>query len=52
MGSGVPGDRRALPRASLSVLGDAGHFPWIECPGCVGAALQRLVAEVGELAAH
>jgi pimeloyl-ACP methyl ester carboxylesterase len=38
------------PRASLTVLGDAGHFPWIECPGCVGAALRRLVAEVGELA--
>jgi pimeloyl-ACP methyl ester carboxylesterase len=33
------------PRASLSVLGDAGHFPWIERPGCVGAALQRLVAK-------
>jgi pimeloyl-ACP methyl ester carboxylesterase len=38
------------PRASLTVLGDAGHFPWIERPGCVGAALRHLVAEVGELA--
>jgi pimeloyl-ACP methyl ester carboxylesterase len=40
------------PRASLTVLGDAGHFPWIECPGCVGAALGRLVTEASELAAH
>ena len=40
------------PRASLTVLGDAGHFPWIERPGCVGAGLRRLVAEVSELAAH
>jgi proline iminopeptidase len=40
------------PRASLTVLGDAGHFPWIECPGSVGAALRRLVTEVSELAAH
>jgi pimeloyl-ACP methyl ester carboxylesterase len=40
------------PRASLTVLSDAGHFPWIERPGCIGAALRRLVAEVDELAAH
>jgi pimeloyl-ACP methyl ester carboxylesterase len=39
-------------RASLTVLGDAGHFPWIECPGCVGTALRQLVAEVDELAEH
>jgi pimeloyl-ACP methyl ester carboxylesterase len=40
------------PRASLSVLGDAGHFPWIEHPGCVTAALRRLVADATEPAAH
>lgn len=40
------------PRASLTVLGDAGHFPWIECPGCVSAALRRLVTDVSKLAAH
>jgi pimeloyl-ACP methyl ester carboxylesterase len=33
------------PRASLTVLGSAGHFPWIECPGCVGGALRRLATE-------
>jgi hypothetical protein len=39
-------------RASLTVLGDAGHFPWIDRPGCVGAVLRRLVAEGSELSAH
>jgi pimeloyl-ACP methyl ester carboxylesterase len=33
------------PRASLTVLGAAGHFPWVECPGCVGVALRRLASE-------
>jgi pimeloyl-ACP methyl ester carboxylesterase len=40
------------PRASLTVLGDAGHFPWIERPGCVGTVLRRLVADASEVAAH
>lgn len=39
-------------RASLTVLGDAGHFPWIERPGCVNAALGRVVTRANDLAAH
>jgi pimeloyl-ACP methyl ester carboxylesterase len=31
------------PRAFLSVVPAAGHFPWLEVPGCVRTALQRLV---------
>lgn len=30
------------PRAFLIVVAAAGHFPWLEVPGCVRAALQRL----------
>ena len=30
------------PRAFLSVVPAAGHFPWLEVPGSVRAALQRL----------
>jgi len=33
------------PRTSLTVLGAAGHFPWIDSPGCVGVALRRLASE-------
>jgi pimeloyl-ACP methyl ester carboxylesterase len=33
------------PRGSLTVIGAAGHFPWLECPGCAGAALRRLASE-------
>jgi pimeloyl-ACP methyl ester carboxylesterase len=33
-------------RASLTVIGDAGHFPWVERPGCVATALRRLSSEV------
>lgn len=33
------------PRASLTVIGAAGHFPWIEVPGCIADALKRLAAE-------
>ena len=33
----------AVPDAQLEVLADAGHFPWHERPGCVDAALRRLV---------
>jgi pimeloyl-ACP methyl ester carboxylesterase len=32
------------PAATVEVLDDAGHFPWIERPGAVRAALDRLVA--------
>ena len=33
-----------IPGALLEVVAGAGHFPWIEKPGCVRAALDRLVA--------
>src|SRR3954464_6396823 len=32
----------AIPGAWTEVVEDAGHFPWLEKPGCVRAALQRL----------
>jgi pimeloyl-ACP methyl ester carboxylesterase len=32
------------PRAVLTVIPAAGHFPWLEVPGCVRDALQRLAA--------
>lgn len=32
------------PRAFLTVVPAAGHFPWLEVPGSVRAALQRLIA--------
>ena len=31
------------PRAFLKVVPAAGHFPWLDEPGCVRAALKRLV---------
>jgi pimeloyl-ACP methyl ester carboxylesterase len=31
-------------RAFLTVVPAAGHFPWLEAPGCVRTALQRLIA--------
>jgi pimeloyl-ACP methyl ester carboxylesterase len=31
-----------IPGAWVEVIADAGHFPWIEQPGCVRAALSRL----------
>ncbi|HSC03029.1 MAG TPA: hypothetical protein VLC49_06910 [Solirubrobacteraceae bacterium] len=31
------------PRAFLKVVPAAGHFPWFEQPGCVRAALARLI---------
>jgi pimeloyl-ACP methyl ester carboxylesterase len=34
---------RSIPGAWLEVIDDAGHFPWFEHPGCVRAALKRLV---------
>lgn len=30
------------PRAFLTIVPEAGHFPWVESPGCVQAALDRL----------
>ncbi len=30
------------PSAFLKIVAAAGHFPWLESPGCVRAALQRL----------
>jgi pimeloyl-ACP methyl ester carboxylesterase len=32
------------PRAFLTVVPGAGHFPWLEVPGSVRSALQRLIA--------
>ncbi len=32
------------PRAFLTVIPAAGHFPWLEVPGSVRTALQRLIA--------
>jgi pimeloyl-ACP methyl ester carboxylesterase len=32
----------AIPGAWTEIVDDAGHFPWLEQPGCVRAALQRL----------
>ena len=32
----------AIPGAWTEIVDDAGHFPWLEKPGCVRAALQRL----------
>ena len=34
---------RAIPGARLDIVEGAGHFPWYEHPGCVRAALDRLV---------
>ena len=33
-----------IPGAFADVLEDAGHFPWFERPGCVRAALERLLS--------
>jgi pimeloyl-ACP methyl ester carboxylesterase len=33
------------PRAFLTVVAAAGHFPWFEAPGCVRAALERLSSQ-------
>jgi pimeloyl-ACP methyl ester carboxylesterase len=34
---------RAIPGAWVQVVDGAGHFPWVEQPGCVRAGLQRLL---------
>ena len=33
--------------ALIQVLGGAGHFPWVERPGALRAALDRLLRRVG-----
>ncbi len=35
---------RAVPGAWLEIVAGAGHFPWFETPGCVGAGLERLTS--------
>jgi pimeloyl-ACP methyl ester carboxylesterase len=39
------------PRAVLTLVSAAGHFPWLEVPGCVRGPLQRL-AEVSSFRAQ
>jgi pimeloyl-ACP methyl ester carboxylesterase len=34
----------AIPGAWLELVEDAGHFPWVERPGCVRSAVDRLAA--------
>lgn len=34
--------------AQVTVVDEAGHFPWHECPGCVAAALDRMAAALGD----
>ena len=36
-----------IPGAWVALEADAGHFPWVERPGCVVAAVDRLAGEVG-----
>jgi pimeloyl-ACP methyl ester carboxylesterase len=36
---------RRIPGAWLEVVEGAGHFPWLERPGCVRAAARRLAAQ-------
>jgi len=36
-----------LARAEVHVVPGAGHLPWVEQPGCVGAALARVRGELG-----
>jgi proline iminopeptidase len=35
-----------LTNAAVHPVAEAGHFPWIEAPGCVAAALSRLAARL------
>ena len=37
---------RAIPGAWVEVVEGAGHFPWLDRPGSVRAALNRLAAQV------
>jgi len=36
----------AFPRGSATGVPEAGHFPWLEQPGCVADALVRLAAQL------
>ena len=36
----------AFPQGSATGVPDAGHFPWLEQPGCVADALVRLGARL------
>jgi pimeloyl-ACP methyl ester carboxylesterase len=40
------------PRAWLTVVGAAGHFPWVEQPGCVLASLRRLSMQAAREPGH
>ena len=33
-----------IPGAWVDIVPGAGHFPWVEVPGCIGPALDRLVS--------
>ena len=35
------------PAAEVEIVERAGHFPWLELPGCVSDALDRLLMRVG-----
>ena len=35
-----------IPGAWLEVIDEAGHFRWLERPGCVAAAARRLVDQI------
>ncbi len=41
-GRGGHRDRAAFPQGSATGVPEAGHFPWLEQPGCVADALVRL----------
>jgi pimeloyl-ACP methyl ester carboxylesterase len=42
-GQADPATVELSPNAFLKVVPGAGHFPWFEQPGCVRAALARLI---------
>jgi proline iminopeptidase len=51
VGSPIPPDAsiataHAFPQGSATGVPDAGHFPWMEQPGCVADALVRLAARL------
>jgi pimeloyl-ACP methyl ester carboxylesterase len=51
LGSPFPADAQletahAFPQGRATGVADAGHFPWMEQPGCVADALVRLGARL------
>lgn len=48
VGAGAGPTADAMPGSWLEVVEGAGHFPWVEKPGCVRAGLDRLVAGAPE----